>query len=208
MRKLAPVVCALLLSGCGLSLAVPQATVSPAPDTPTSAPAAPSGTHPATRHHPTPTPRPTPTPTNSPTTGNAMSWPIPIDQYTPGAVTPGCTYPRPTSQRAVTQATKAKVSAEYGFTPTSLADGEYDHRIPFALCGDNGPANLWPEPYDGAKQSTYTWNHKDALEAYAASQVRNHHWTLTYAQNVFKGDWRASWCAYRVHYASAGIACP
>jgi hypothetical protein len=127
----------------------------------------------------------------------ATTWPVPDDSLTPGAVTPGCTYPRPTSERAVTTTTKTTVAREYGYTgPAGLDHVEYDHRIPFSLCGSNGSANIWPESYDGVNQSTYTHNFKDELEAYAARQVRYHHWTLTYAQNVFRGDWRAGWCVY------------
>jgi len=134
------------------------------------------------------------------------TWPAPLPS-TPGALTTGCTYPRATTERAVTTATKTAAAKAYGYTgPTGLAYVEYDHRIPFSLCGSNGLANIWPEVVDGVTQSTYVHNRKDQLEGYAARQVRYHRWTLAFAQAVFApGDWRLAWCRYLKY---PGVSCP
>lgn len=135
----------------------------------------------------------------------AATWPRPLEQYTPGTITPGCTYPRATSERSVLTSTKTTAAADYGYTGgTGLTFVEYDHRIPFSLCGGNGLANIWPEPVDGVTQSTYVHNRKDQLEAFAARQVRYGRWSLAFAQSVFRGDWVAGWCRY-LHYT--GVTC-
>jgi hypothetical protein len=127
----------------------------------------------------------------------AANWPAPDNRLTPGAVTPGCTYPRPASQRDVTPTTRRAVLAAYHYTgPTDLGHVELDHRVPFSLCGSNGRRNLWPEPYDGARREPYTANFKDKLERVIASRVRYHRMTLAQAQAVFLGDWRVGWCRW------------
>jgi hypothetical protein len=138
----------------------------------------------------------------------ASSWPVPNRSLTPGAVAAGCTYPRPTSQRSVTSAEKAAVAARYHYAgPTGLTHVEYDHLVPFALCGSNGIANLWPEPADDAPLSTYVHNRKDQLEGKVASMVRHHHLTLQQAQHLFLAtDWRHLWCLY-VHVTNDGVTC-
>jgi hypothetical protein len=136
----------------------------------------------------------------------AMSWPVPRNDLTPGAIAPGCTYPRPKTERDVTAATKDEVAAWYHYHgPAGLAHVEYDHRVPFSLCGGNGPANIWPEPYDGAPTSRYIHNRKDQLEEVIATKVRYHKMTLAQGQAVFLGDWPLAWCKY-VH--AAGVSCP
>jgi hypothetical protein len=148
----------------------------------------------------------------------AASWPAPREDLTPGAVIPGCTYPRPDDQRKVTAATKHAVAARYGYTgPSGLAHVEYDHRVPESLCGADSwacprhagtcpaaEANIWPEPYDGAPTSRYVYNRKDQLEAVIAGKVRHHYLTLAQGQQVFLGDWRVAWCEY-VH--DPGVTC-
>jgi hypothetical protein len=149
----------------------------------------------------------TPTPTGSGLV--ALRWPNAVKRYTPGSVVAGCTYPRPVTERAVTEATKRKVKAEYRYTGLSgIEHVEYDHLIPFSLCGGNDAANIWPEPADGIKETSYTHNRKDQLERYVASRVASHHMKLTTGQAIFRGDWRRAWCKYRAHYASAGVVCP
>lgn len=150
-------------------------------------------------------PAPSPATTPAPTGQVAVQWPAPDDHLTPGAVTPGCTYPRPKSQRDVTAATKRRVEAEYGYTgPTDIGHIEIDHRVPFFLCGSNEPENLWVEPYDGVRQSTYVHNYKDQLESVIARRVEHHLMSLHDAQQVFYGDWRLAWCRY-VH--KTGVIC-
>jgi len=132
-------------------------------------------------------------------------WPKPDDRLTPGAVTPGCTYPRPKTQRDVTAATRRQVLAAYHYTgPTDITHLELDHRVPFALCGANSAPNLWVEIADGVHQSKYIHNRKDELELAIASKVRNHKMTLSQAQAVFLGDWRLGWCRY---VKDPGVTC-
>lgn len=140
-----------------------------------------------------------------PHSGNsADSWPSPNNSLTPGAVTPRCTYPRDPDERDVTQKTKRTVKRWYRYNgPSGLEHVEYDHRIPFSLCGSNGPENIWPQPADDVDQSAFVHNHKDELEAYVARQVRSGRWTLKRAQDVFRGDWRDAWCDYIRDPASA-----
>lgn len=141
---------------------------------------------------------------------DAATWPVPDPKLTPGSTTPGCTYPRATSERNVTAATKRTVLAAYDITddPNDPYDLELDHLIPFSLCGSNGRTNVWPELYDGAKKSAFVRNRKDSLESYVARQVATRHMTLTFAQDLFRQDWRVVWCRYRSHYASVGVKCP
>jgi hypothetical protein len=135
-----------------------------------------------------------------------MSWPTPRNDLTPGAVTPGCTYPRPKTERDVTAATRRHVLAAYHYTgPTDITHVELDHRVPFSLCGSNGALNLWPETVDGVTQSEYVHNRKDELELAIASKVRHGKMTLAQAQAIFLGDWRDAWCRY-VH--AARVSCP
>lgn len=141
---------------------------------------------------------------------NAMSWPVPNQTLTPGAIVPGCTYPRPArSPNEVTNAERQAIATTYHYTGrTGLTYVEYDHRIPYSLCGLGGVGltkNIWPEPADGIKQTTFVHNRKDQLEDIIASLVRNHSMTLVQGQAIFTGDWRLAWCKY-VH--SAGVTCP
>ncbi len=133
-------------------------------------------------------------------TARRWSWPVQNPAFTSGAVIPGCTYPRPASQRNVTAATKRRVAAEYRYTgPTARTAVEFDHLIPFSLCGADTAANIWPEPVDGTKQTAYIANAKDELEDAIASKVRYGKMTLAQGQDVFRHDWRVEWCLYIKH---------
>lgn len=178
------VVVAVLLGGCGTGgHVVPPVGVTVAPSSPsTTGSVAPS---------------PTASPTASPV---AFTWPVPDDILTPGAVVAGCTYPRPAADRNVSTATKHAAAVEYNYTGhAGIAYVEYDHRIPYALCGADTLPNIWPEPTGGYPQTAYSHNRKDELEAALASKVRYHHMTLEAAQAVFLGDWRAGWCEFVRH---------
>lgn len=152
----------------------------------------------------TPSPTPSPSPTSSIVPSDPKTWPVPLAQYTPGSVKAGCTYPAP-PERNVSSLVRAKVAAEYHITVTGLANLEYDHLVPHSICGDDSAANIWPELYDGVPTSAYVHNRKDQLEAFAASQVRNHRWTLGYAQTLFMTvPWPQLWCKYTPR---AGVTC-
>src|SRR4029077_14488047 len=148
-------------------------------------------------------------PSLTPREAVASAWPAPDQRLTPGAIVPGCTYPRPAYQRSVTSATRRIVLAMYHHT--AAPGDELDHRVPFALCGAdsyacNGPSsctlaerNLWPEPYDGVKVTSYVHNYKDKLEDVIARLVRiglPRGMTLAQGQAVFLGDWREGYCHY------------
>lgn len=201
---------AVLVTGCSSDVRfAPAPSPSDAPSTAATRTPSPSATPSRTA---TPSPKPTAT-TSGIDPKAAMSWPVPDEDLTPGSLTPGCSYPRDADERNVTAATKRKVLATYDIAddPSDPYDIELDHLIPFSLCGSNGPTNIWPERYDGVKKSAFVRNQKDRLEAFAARQVRYHDadphrgWTLAFAQQVFRGDWRVAWCKY---VPTAGVTCP
>ena len=175
-RFLSALLTVLLVTACTTGRSTPTYSPSPSPSTSSGRPVFPS---------------------------DALSWPVPNDRLTPGLVVKGCTYPRPKSQRDVPTSEKTVVAGMYHYTgPRALV--EFDHRVPFSLCGDNGVTNIWPEPYDGVTTSTYIHNRKDELELAIASKVRHHTMTLPQAQAIFLGDWRVGWCTY-VH--TPGVTC-
>lgn len=152
--------------------------------------------------------QPTPTPTRPPLSTSTPStwpdWPVPNDKLTPGAVIT-CTLPRPQSDRNVPESEKLSIIAAYHYTGKRGIDSlEFDHRVPFALCGDNGPKNVWPEPYDGVKTSGFVHNYKDQLEDVIIRAVKSGKLTLAQGQDIFLGDWRQAWCVW-IH--SAGVPC-
>jgi hypothetical protein len=62
--------------------------------------------------------------------------------------------------RAVPQAEKRQVYAEYGITEHHTGDYEVDHLISLKLCGSNSIKNLWPESYrlrPGMAESKTDW---------------------------------------------------
>jgi hypothetical protein len=126
----------------------------------------------------------------------ASTWPKPDDVLTPGAVVQ-CTLPRPQSQRNVTAAERSAIATAYHYVGRrGLAYLEFDHRVPFALCGANDARNVWPERADGVHQSAFVHNRKDQLESVVTRYVREGKLTLTQAQAIFMGDWRTAWCVY------------
>lgn len=136
--------------------------------------------------------------TRSPHPGTpvARTWPAPDDRLTPGAVV-RCALPRPASERHVSAVEKDQVAAAYGYAgPRGLRYLEFDHRVPFALCGSNGPTNLWPERYDGVPTTAFVHNRKDQLELLVTRKVRDGELSLRQAQSIFLGDWRQGWCRY------------
>jgi hypothetical protein len=124
------------------------------------------------------------------------AWPAPNQRLTPGAVVT-CTMPRPQSERVVPQSEKDAVAAAYGYTGRrGLRYVEFDHRVPFALCGANDARNIWPEPADGIAQTGFVHNRKDQLEAAVIRAVYAHRLTLAQGQAVFYDDWRKAWCVW------------
>jgi hypothetical protein len=100
------------------------------------------------------------------------------------------------------------IARVYGYLgPRGILYLEFDHRVPFALCGDNGPANVWPEVVDDAPLSLYIHNRKDQLEAKIFNLVKYHGMMFAEGQRLFiEVDWRHLWCVY-VHKAGDGVTC-
>lgn len=114
---------------------------------------------------------------------------------------------RPQSERNVTQSEKDQIAAAYGYTgPRGIAYLEFDHRVPFALCGSNLPDNVWPELVDDAPVSMFVHNRKDQLEARMFALIRAGRVGFAQAQQVFLGDWRHAWCVY-VDTPTDGVTC-
>lgn len=57
----------------------------------------------------------------------------------------------PHCARNVNHATRVAVSAPYGVNEDELKDYQVDHLIPLALGGSNSTQNLWPVPYESAR---------------------------------------------------------
>ena len=146
---------------------------------------------------------PSPSRTISPPNGavRAAAWPAPDNHLTPGAVV-ACTMPRPHSERNVTRATERAVIHAYDYLGKV---GEYDHRVPFSLCGANDASNVWPERSDGYR-GPFQLNRKDQLEDKVIRLVHSGALTLAEGQALFMAprDWRAEWCAY---VGSPGVDC-
>lgn len=87
----------------------------------------------------------------------------------------------------ITDATKAKVYAEYGITVHRPGDFEIDHLISLELGGSNDIKNLWPQSYHG------TWNAhmKDRLENEIHRRVVAGTMKLADAQRMIAHDWIA-----------------
>lgn len=79
---------------------------------------------------------------------------------------------------------KIRQLAEYGYVNTRPADFEEDHLIPLALGGaPRDPANLWPEPWTGARL-------KDVDENRLHRAVCTGRLTLRAAQDEILTKWR------------------
>lgn len=120
--------------------------------------------------------------TTSPTETAAFTYPtVPNPTLTPGAVVPGCT-PSTVADRAVTLAEKRDLNVAYGL-PREPTDAErFDHRVPHALCGADGPLNLWPEAKEASKV-------KDRYEVAWINLVKLDPSLLGQAQACFEADW-------------------
>jgi hypothetical protein len=127
---------------------------------------------------------------------------VPNRHLTPGAITPTLENGkpcipgrRPQSDRSgVTSTEKAQIAAEL-YHVKIVPRMEFDHLVPFSLCGSNGPANLWPEPYDGAAKAYNVLNHKDELEAKVSTMFHAGQIDAAHAQAVFlNGSWPHEWC--------------
>jgi hypothetical protein len=135
-------------------------------------------------------------------TQRAADWPVPDRHLTPGAITtvetdgaPCVPGHRAQSYRNVPAAEKRLILALYLITGKFI--GEFDHLVPFSLCGSNGPKNVWPEPYDGAAKAYSVLNHKDELEAKVSARfhAKKNGITAAQAQAIFlDNDWRHEWC--------------
>ncbi len=107
---------------------------------------------------------------------------VPDPKLTPGAVVAGCV-PSTVADRAVTEAEKKALLVAYGLpesTPSSSV--RFDHRVPHALCGVDGPANLWPEATAASKV-------KDRFENAWINLVKLDPSMLGAAQRCFEADW-------------------
>lgn len=114
---------------------------------------------------------------------------------------------RPQSDRNVPESEKLLIIDMYHYTgPRGIAYLEFDHRVPFALCGSNDPTNVWPEVIDDAPLSNFVHNRKDQLEAKVFTLVRYDHITFARGQAIFMDDWRHQWCLL-VHKAGDGVTC-
>jgi hypothetical protein len=113
---------------------------------------------------------------------------------TPGAyehlsVAAACT---PKDRPSLPAAERRKILYRYGLATWSGAQGEMDHKIPFALGGRTDAANLWP-------QRGPLPNPKDRLEAYIHRRVCNRKpWPMTLytAIHLFMVDWRLAYARY------------
>jgi hypothetical protein len=92
------------------------------------------------------------------------------------------------------EAVHDRILRDYGVPNWTGADGELDHRVPFALGGRTNQANVWPSP--GPIPNT-----KDKLEFAVWDAVCNDK-TMTprHARRIFFRDWRT---AYR-HWKRTG----
>lgn len=90
-------------------------------------------------------------------------------------------------------AVRREVLALYGVPNWTGANGEIDHRVPFALGGRTNRENLWPEP------GTIP-NQKDRLEFYVWRRICiRHSMRVRTARRIFLGDWRAYYFYYHLN---------
>ena len=138
---------------------------------------------------------------------------LPDDKGTPGQVAihdtqKVCSTKWGLDARAVTEAMKKQVYAEYGVVKgkgicklvshksrngkTVTRGCEIDHRISRDVGGADVLENLWPQPYlTPSKPGAYQ---KDKLEVWLNKQVcKTHTMTLEEAQQALAGDWHAAY---------------
>lgn len=121
---------------------------------------------------------------------------------TPGAVLPVtaaqvCRPGYAGSVRNVTPDVKRRVYAVYGVKTHRPGDYEIDHLVPLELGGSNAVTNLWPQPYQGARNA----HQKDALEDRLHWLVCHGGLALGEAQRVIVADWWAAYLRYVVNGA-------
>lgn len=93
-------------------------------------------------------------------------------------------------RRAVSEATKRAVFAEYGIaTPAPHGAYEVDHLVSLELGGSNDIANLWPE----AAEPRPGFHEKDQVENELHRQVCAGTMTLGDAQHIIATDWAQVW---------------
>lgn len=122
---------------------------------------------------------------------------LPNGHITPGAVDSAATLSIVCGQstqarRAVSQATKNKVYANYGVMSHTATSHEVDHLIPLELGGSNDIKNLWPE----AAVPTPGFHQKDVLENRMHSLVCTGKMPLILAQKQIATDWVAAYNKY------------
>jgi hypothetical protein len=94
------------------------------------------------------------------------------------------------SRRHVTEATKAKVFAEYHIT--TRTGYEVDHLIPLAIGGSNDILNLWPEP----AVPVPGFREKDVLEVRLHALVCSGKLDVAKAQAQVATDWPDAYFQY------------
>lgn len=125
----------------------------------------------------------------------------PDPSLTPGVVDPAATlkvicvrgYTSRAGVRHVTEATKRKVYAEYGYDPRRFGKAEVDHLISLELGGSNDVRNLWPQSF-----VTTPWNAhvKDKLENRLHALVCAGKLPLAQAQHAIATDWISAFKTY------------
>ena len=134
-------------------------------------------------------------------TASAQDLPqVPNPALTPGVVNPAATvaiicvkgYTSQPGVRNVTDATKAKVFAEYGVDPKA-DQFEVDHLISLELGGSNDIHNLWPQAYNTKPLNAHV---KDALENKLHALVCAGKADLATVQHDIATDWVAAYRKY------------
>ena len=134
-------------------------------------------------------------------TASAQDLPqVPNPALTMGVVNPAATvaiicvkgYTSQPGVRNVTDATKAKVFAEYGVDPKA-DQFEIDHLISLELGGANDIHNLWPQAYNTKPLNAHV---KDALENKLHALVCAGKADLATVQHDIATDWVAAYRKY------------
>lgn len=138
---------------------------------------------------------------------------MPDNTLTPGFVVANCARPQD-NPRSVSLAEKNAIDRAYHYS-VQHGLGEYDHRVPNKMCGDDTTVgargqllNVWPQPNDDSTPPGTVLNRKDQLESAVYTMLR--HGTITIVQAIAlflpPNDWRHVWCVY-VHKAGDGVTC-